>query len=81
MEELADITDGYSGSDIKDICQSVQIKVVSELFETGAAHDKDAQPRAITLADFKEVLKKRRPSVSGEMLRAYVTWTENFKAL
>ncbi len=81
LEELADITDGYSGSDIKDICQSVQIKVVSELFETGAAHDKDAQPRAITLADFKEVLKKRRPSVSGEMLRAYVTWTENFKAL
>ncbi len=81
LEELADLTDGYSGSDIKDICQSVQIKVVSELFETGDAHDKAAQPRAITLDDFKEVLKKRRPSVSGEMLRAYVTWSENFKAL
>ncbi|MFQ6135264.1 MAG: hypothetical protein ACE5KU_05560, partial [Nitrososphaerales archaeon] len=31
--------------------------------------------------DFKEVLKRRRPSVSGDMLRAYVNWSENFKAL
>jgi SpoVK/Ycf46/Vps4 family AAA+-type ATPase len=81
LEALADITDGYSGSDITDICQSVQIKVVSELFESGIAHDEDAKPREITLEDFKEILKKRRPSVSGEMLRAYVTWSENFKAL
>lgn len=81
LEELADITDGYSGSDITDICQSVQIKVVSELFESGIAHNEDAKPREITLEDFREILKKRRPSVSGEMLRAYVTWSENFKAL
>ena len=30
---------------------------------------------------FKEILKKKRPSVSGEMLRAYVQWSENYKAL
>jgi hypothetical protein len=33
------------------------------------------------MQDFKEVLRYRRPSVSQEMLRAYIAWTENFKAL
>jgi SpoVK/Ycf46/Vps4 family AAA+-type ATPase len=81
LEDLADITEGYSGSDIKDVCQSVQIRVVSELFDMGNADDKSSQPRVITLDDFREVLKKRRPSVSGDMLQAYVNWSENFKAL
>ncbi|MGI0039254.1 MAG: AAA family ATPase, partial [Nitrososphaera sp.] len=35
IEELAKITDGYSASDVKDICQSVQLRVVNELFESG----------------------------------------------
>ncbi|MCL4437047.1 MAG: AAA family ATPase [Thaumarchaeota archaeon] len=81
LEDLADITEGYTGSDVKDICQAVQIRVVSELFESGVAKDKTSQPRAITLDDFKEVLKRRRPSVSGDMLRAYTSWADNFKAL
>ena len=81
LEDIADLTDGYSGSDIKDVCQSVLISVVSELFAKGEAENKDSKPRDITLDDFKEILKKKRPSVSGEMLRAYVQWSENYKAL
>lgn len=81
LEDLAKVTEGYSGSDVKDICQAVQIRVVSELFESGRALDKSSLPREISLADFKEVLGSRRPSVSTEMLRAYASWSENFKAL
>lgn len=81
LNQIAKLTEGYSGSDIRDICQSVQLRVVSELFESGAAVDKNAQPREIRMQDFKEVLRYRRPSVSQEMLRAYIAWTENFKAL
>jgi hypothetical protein len=33
------------------------------------------------MQDFKEVLRFRRPSVAPEMMRAYISWTENFKAL
>ncbi len=80
-EELAKATDGYSGSDIRDICQSVQLRVVRELFESGKALDKNSQPRDITYADFKEVSKSRKPSVSPEMLKAYAEWSENFEAL
>ncbi len=80
LEEVATITEGYSGSDIKDICQSVQLKVVGELFETGMAMDKRTKPRAITIEDFKETLEKRRPSVTKDMIKAYEMWEENFRA-
>ncbi|MGQ9719100.1 MAG: AAA family ATPase [Nitrososphaerales archaeon] len=81
LMELARMTEGYSGSDVRDICQAVQIRVVSELFDGGGAFDKSLQPREITQNDFKEILKARRPSVSGSMIKAYITWSENFKAL
>lgn len=81
LEELAKITEGYSASDIRDICQSVQLRVVNELFESGKANENDAKTRHITTSDFKDSLKSRRPSVSVEMLRAYARWTEQFKAL
>ncbi len=81
LDDLAKMTEGYSGSDMRDICQAVQLRVVSELFDSPAINDKETQPRAIDLNDFKEILKNRKPSVSQDMLRGYVNWAENFKAL
>ena len=81
LEDLSRISDGYSGSDIRDICQGGQLRVVRELFETGKALDKSVQPRPIVMTDFKEIMKSRKPSVSPEMLRAYANWAEQYKAL
>ncbi len=81
LEDLSRISEGYSGSDIRDICQGGQLRVVRELFESGRAVDKSVQPRPIVMTDFKEIMKSRRPSVSPEMLRAYTNWTEQYKAL
>ena len=81
IENLARLTDGYSGSDVKDICQSVQLRVVDELFQSGKGLDSDANTRTITEVDFKEILKMRKPSVSMDMIRAYMRWSEQFKAL
>lgn len=81
IEDLAKLTDGYSGSDVKDICQSVQLRVVDELFQSGKGLDSDAYTRSITESDFKEILKMRKPSVSMYMIRAYLRWSEQFKAL
>jgi SpoVK/Ycf46/Vps4 family AAA+-type ATPase len=78
---LAKLSEGYSGSDIKDICQGVQLRVVRELFKSGRALDKETQTRPITIADFKEVMKTRRPSVTPSMEAAYTQWSETFKAL
>jgi len=54
IEDLAKLTDGYSGSDVKDICQSVQLRVVDELFQSGKGLDSDASTRTITESDFKK---------------------------
>jgi SpoVK/Ycf46/Vps4 family AAA+-type ATPase len=81
VEELAKVSEGYSASDIKDICQSVQLRVVNELFESGKAMDANANPRAINMLDFREILKIRKPSVSIDMIRAYMRWSDQFKAL
>ncbi len=81
LEELAKTTDGYSASDIRDICQSVQLKVVNELFASGRASDGTSKTRKISTSDLKDILKNRKPSVSPEMVRAYARWTEQFKAL
>ncbi len=78
---LSKLSEGYSGSDIKDICQGVQLRVVRELFQSGNALDKGTTTRPINVADFKEVMRTRRPSVSPDMIRAYAQWSENFKAL
>jgi SpoVK/Ycf46/Vps4 family AAA+-type ATPase len=84
--ELAKMFDGYSASDIKDICQAAQIKTVHEIFTSPDYHEPvegetPVQPRDLTTADFREIMTRRRPSVSTEMIRAYHKWSEQFKAL
>lgn len=81
IDELANLSETYSASDIKDICQSAQLKVVNELFEKGEPLSESSVPRDLTLSDFKEMFKLRKPSVSSEMIRSYVRWSEQFKAL
>ena len=83
---LAKLFEGYSASDIKDVCQSAQLQAVHELFNSPSYHEPVAgeepqQPRNITIADFREIMTRRKPSVSNEMLRAYYKWSEEFKAL
>jgi SpoVK/Ycf46/Vps4 family AAA+-type ATPase len=80
-DDLAKLCEGYSASDIKDICQAAQLRVVNELFESGIAMDTNSNPRSISVADFKEIFKVRKPSVSAEMLKAYIKWSDQFKAL
>jgi SpoVK/Ycf46/Vps4 family AAA+-type ATPase len=83
---LASIFDGYSASDIKDICQSVQLKVVNEMFTTTVYKEpvegeNRSVPRDISVKDFRETMARRKPSVSMDMIRAYYKWSEQFKAL
>ncbi|MDQ3939315.1 MAG: AAA family ATPase [Thermoproteota archaeon] len=80
-DELAKVAEGYSASDIKDICQAAQLKVVDELFESGKALESTSSPRPVTMSDLKEIFKVRKPSISTEMIRAYMRWSDQYKAL
>ncbi len=84
--ELAKLFDGYSASDIKDICQAAQIKTVHEIFNAPDYHEpvegeEPIQPRDLTTSDFKDIMARRKPSVSMDMIRAYHKWSEEFQAL
>jgi len=81
FEELTGLTEGYSGSDIRDIFQSAQLKVVREFFELGDPADRQSSARQITMQDFRTIFSERRPSVSQGMLKYYDKWFETFKAL
>ena len=78
--------EGYSASDIKDVCQGAQLLVVNELFKSLNYHEpvngEIAQdPRELTMTDFKDIKARRKPSVSIENIRAYHKWSESFGAL
>lgn len=77
FDELARLTEGYSGADISQLCMEVQLKVVSELFERGGGE----KPRKITMNDFLEVMKKVKPSISMESLKKMTEWATKYGAL
>ena len=81
LSELAMLAEGFSGSDIRDVCQSAQLSLIGEFFESGKAVDRQAKPRALTMADFRQIFEERKPSVSPKMLVAYKEWYDGFKAL
>ena len=85
-KDLAKLFEGYSASDIKDICQAAQLKTVHEMFDTEDYHEpiegeEPIIPRNIRVDDFKYVMSRRKPSVSIDMIRAYYKWSEEFQAL
>jgi vacuolar protein-sorting-associated protein 4 len=81
MNELSKLTEGYSGSDIKDIFQDVNSKVIREFFKNGDYNDENVKPRQVVMKDFTEVLDSRKSSVSSELLKSYMAWFERYKAL
>ncbi|XES76182.1 MAG: AAA family ATPase [Candidatus Bathyarchaeia archaeon] len=81
LHELARLSEGFSGSDIRDVCQSAQLSLIGEFFESGKALDKAAKPRPLIMNDFRQIFDARKPSVSMDMLALYTRWFEAFKAL
>jgi SpoVK/Ycf46/Vps4 family AAA+-type ATPase len=81
LHELARLSEGFSGSDIRDVCQAAHLKLIGEFFESGQATNKLAKPRSLRMDDFRQILEERKPSVSLDMLALYNRWFEAFKAL
>lgn len=85
-QNLARLFNGYSASDIRDVCQSAQLTTVHELFESTNYRDpvegeELQKPRMMTIRDFQNIRKRRKPSVSVDMVSSYHRWSEEFGAL
>lgn len=77
LDKLAEMLEGYSGSDIRDVVQDAYAIVVREVFEKGGSGD----PRPLTMRDFQEVLSRRKPSVDPAHVAKFEEWASRFGAL
>lgn len=81
FEELAHLTRGYTGNDIKDICMDAYYSAIRDLFETGEALRPGSRPRPVKREDFIKAIRARRPSITPSMVKLYYDWYEKYRAL
>jgi transitional endoplasmic reticulum ATPase len=94
MERLADITEGFSGADITEICQRAAKNAIRDSIAAGIERQKrveageltqeeaDALPDPvpyITRAHFEASMSKARRSVSAEVVQQYDQFTAKIK--
>ncbi|MHA1445089.1 MAG: AAA family ATPase [Candidatus Heimdallarchaeaceae archaeon] len=78
FEVLAEITEGYSGSDIAMVCREAVMTPIRELDMAGAIEDTSIAARAVTQDDFLEAIESINPSVSDDEIEKYDNWNEEF---
>lgn len=74
VNEISMLTAGYSGADMKNLCQEASLGPIRSL---GFVNIKDIsahQVRPVTVDDFKCALTRVRASVSPDDLESYVAW-------
>lgn len=73
--QVAEWTEGYSGSDLTNLAKDAAMGPVREIDVQGQSR---TAIRAINLDDFKTALKKVRKSVAFESLETYSKWNTEF---
>jgi len=74
FDVLAQRTEGYTAHDIEEVCREVQFRLIDD-FDL-----KRGELREACMNDFLDVLGKRRPSVSKELVKKYMEWNEKYGA-
>ena len=91
LEELAQLTEGYSGADIANVCRDAAMqsmrRMMDELRKKGLGmaemraaleEKKDEATRPVSHDDFKGSLAKVSSSVGGADLKKFEEWMEEF---
>lgn len=78
INEVASLTEGYSGADMKNLCQEASLGPIRSI-SFSAMHQITAdQVRPIAMEDFKSALQRVRASVSNKDLDAYIQWDKTY---
>ncbi|KAL3872851.1 hypothetical protein ACJMK2_036038 [Sinanodonta woodiana] len=78
MNHLAQLTDGYSGSDLNALAKDAALGPIRDLSVSQVKHMEADKVREITLTDFLNSLRKIRPSVPQETLAKYLAWNSHY---
>ncbi len=71
LEEIAKITEGFSGADLGVLCREAGLYALRE----------DINAKHVAKRHFEKALKKIRPSITQEMIRYYTSWIERARSL
>ncbi|XP_046384323.1 fidgetin-like protein 1 [Ischnura elegans] len=78
IDEVADLTDGYSGADMKNLCREAALGPIRSIKFEDMEHIQPDQVRPVILADFKAALSQVRASVSSKDLDQYISWNKQY---
>jgi SpoVK/Ycf46/Vps4 family AAA+-type ATPase len=70
LKVLAEMTPGFSGADIADICQNAKMRALRAKLA--------GQPEAITTQTVVEIIRTRRPSITPQILEEYRRFMEAY---
>ncbi|CAA0824634.1 P-loop containing nucleoside triphosphate hydrolases superfamily protein [Striga hermonthica] len=82
-DTICKLTEGYSGSDMKNLVKDASMGPLREALKQGIEITKlqKEDMRAVNLQDFELALQEVRPSVSLSELGTYEKWNEQFGSL
>ncbi|UCE10182.1 MAG: AAA family ATPase [Candidatus Thorarchaeota archaeon] len=77
-DELADLSEGYSGRDISVVCREAAMEAIRDLQRTGRIDTEDmiTDLRPVTRSDFVKAIDNIRPATSPEDVGRYMDWAE-----
>eukprot|EP00055_Hartaetosiga_balthica_P011762 m.54710 g.54710 ORF g.54710 m.54710 type:complete len:476 (+) comp7727_c0_seq3:190-1617(+) len=86
MEELAKMTDGYSGADLTNVCRDASMMAMRRAIKGKRPAeiknmDKSELNLPSSMADFKNAISKVSPSVSEDDIVKYQKWMKDFGAV
>lgn len=79
LDEIARITDGYSGSDMFNLCREATLEPLREIKDINSFKPEDT--RDIRVQDFQNSMRQIRKSVSTKDLAGYSEWNELFGSM
>ena len=78
VQEIAVLTDGYSGADMKCVCQEASLGPIRSLGFADIQNIQPHQVRPVDIADFKSALTRVRASVAPGDLDNYLAWDKMY---
>ncbi|KAH0984560.1 hypothetical protein GBA52_011737 [Prunus armeniaca] len=84
IDSICNLTEGYSGSDMKNLVKDASMGPLREALKQGieiTKLKKKEDMRAVTVQDFESALQEVRPSVSLNELGTYEEWNKQFGSL
>ncbi|KAL8538422.1 hypothetical protein ACS0TY_000429 [Phlomoides rotata] len=83
IDAVCRLTEGYSGSDMKNLVKDASMGPLREALQQGIeiTQLKKEDMRPVNLQDFEKALQEVRPSVSPNELGTYEKWNEQFGSL